>query len=231
MCGRFTLTAEDVASLAREWAAEVEEAAAAGWRPRFNVAPGDRHPILVAARVAERLRRGSPGEGTGRRRLISAVFGWRGVGDAGGTLINARAETAALLPTFREAFRARRAAVPADGFYEWEGPAAARRPTWFTTGGTILLAALVGEAPGGGPGFVILTTEARAPVRALHDRMPVLLPPALLDAWLHGPAPALPGAEDGVFRGRRVSTRVNTVGNDDRSCLDPPAPPPQGSLF
>jgi putative SOS response-associated peptidase YedK len=220
MCGRFTLTAEDLASLAREWAAEVEEAVAAGWRPRFNVAPGDRHPVLVAQ--------------GGRRRLISAGFGWRapgGVAAPGGLLINARAETAASLPTFREAFRARRAAVPADGFYEWEGPASARRPTWFHTGGPMLLAALLGEAPAGGPGFVILTTDAREPVRALHDRMPLLLPPALLDAWLQGPPPALPAPVDGALQARPVSPRVNAVEHDDPACLAPPPPPAQGRLF
>lgn len=210
---------DDIASLAREWAAEVEEAAAAGWRPRFNVAPGDRHPVLV-------------GQG-GRRRVISAVFGWAGPGDAGGMLINARAETAATLPTFREAFRARRAAVPADGFFEWEGPPSARRPTWFhlSTGRHMLIAALLGQAPSGGPGFVLLTTAARAPVAALHDRMPLLVPPALLEPWLQGPAPALPAPADGAFLGRPVSPRVNAVENDDPGCLDAPPPPAQGRLF
>lgn len=221
MCGRFTLTAQDLASLARAWAAEVEEALSAGWRPRFNVAPGDRHPLLVAG----------PGA-AGRRRLISATFGWRGAGEAGGLLVNARAETAATLPTFREAFRARRAAVPADGFFEWEGPPSARLPTWFHDGGQpLLFAGLLGEAPGGGPGFVILTTEARAPVRALHDRMPLLVPPAQLDAWLMGPAPALPAPADGALASRRVSERVNAVRNDDPACLAPAAPPAQGRLF
>jgi putative SOS response-associated peptidase YedK len=148
-------------------------------------------------------------------------------------LINARAETAATLPTFREAFRARRAAVPADGFYEWEGPPSARRPTWFhlAPGRPMLFAALLGQAPGGGPGFVILTTEARAPVAALHDRMPLLVPPILLDAWLQGPAPALPAPADGALLGRPVSPRVNAVENDDPRCLDAPPPPAQGRLF
>lgn len=269
MCGRFTLTTQDVASLAKQWAAEVEEALSAGWRPRFNVAPGDPHPVLVAA----------PGA-AGRRRLISARFGWRSGGDAG-LLINARAETAATLPTFREAFRARRAAVPADGFFEWEGPPSARRPTWFHDGGrTLWLAALLSSSPilepsssvagpergagtggfvssspiferrsssagperGGGTGgaasglpseiaFVILTTEARAPVQALHDRMPLLVPPALLAAWLQGPPPALPAPADGGLSSRRVSDRVNSVRNDDASCLEPARPPAQGRLF
>lgn len=227
--------------MARAWAAEVEEALSTGWRPRFNVAPGDRHPLLVAG-----------AEPSAPRRLISGSFGWRRAD--GGLLINARAETAATLPTFREALRTRRAAVPADGFFEWE--ASTRRPSWFHDGGrTLWLAALLSSDPvferrsssagperGGGTGgaascppskiaFVILTTEARAPVRALHDRMPLLVPPSLLDAWLVGPAPALPAPADGALSSRRVSERVNSVRNDDAGCLAPAAPPAQGSLF
>jgi putative SOS response-associated peptidase YedK len=216
MCGRFTLTVEDLAALARAWAAEVEEALATGWRPRFNVAPGDRHPVLVAGP-----------DPSGRRRLISGTFGWRRA--EGGLLLNARAETAAALPTFREALRARRAAIPADGFFEWEGAVSARQPTWFHDGSgrPLLFAGIVDPRAH----FVILTTEACAPVRALHDRMPVLIPPELLDRWLSGPAPPLPAPADGALASRRVSERVNSVRNDDADCLAPAAPPAQGSLF
>lgn len=221
MCGRFTLTADDIASLAREWAAEVDQALAAGWRPRFNVAPGDRHPVLVAC--------------DGHRRLISATFGLVGAAAArpGPLLINARIETAPSRPTFREAWRTRRAAVPADGFLEWDGPASSRRPTWFHLPGEkpILLAALLGDAPGGGIGFAVLTREARAPVSALHDRMPVLLAPALLETWLAGPPPALPEPPEGELLGRPLSPRINSVENDDPGCLEPPEEPRQGRLF
>jgi putative SOS response-associated peptidase YedK len=221
MCGRFTLTADDIASLAREWAAEVDPALAAGWRPRFNAAPGDRHPVLV--------------EAEGCRRLISASFGLAGARPAGARslLINARVETAASRPTFREAWRNRRAAVPADGFFEWEGPSSARRPTWFHLPGRapMLLAALLGEAPGGGTGFAVLTCPARAPVQALHDRMPVLLPPALLDAWLAGPPPTLPDLSRGGLVARRVSPRINSVENDDPGCLEEGEAEAQGKLF
>jgi putative SOS response-associated peptidase YedK len=216
MCGRFTLTVDNIAALARQWAAEVDQAVAAAWRPRFNVAPGDRHPVLRADK--------------GRLRVISATFGQAGGGQL---LVNARLESAASRPAFRDAWRWRRVAVPADGFFEWGGPPSARRPTWFHAAGgrPLLLAALLGPAPDGGQGFAILTTEARAPVRALHDRMPVVLPPALLGAWLDGPPPALPAPEDGELQGRPVSPRVNSVEHDDPACLEASGPPEQGELF
>jgi putative SOS response-associated peptidase YedK len=216
MCGRFTLTVDDVARLAREWGAEVDAALAAAWRPRFNVAPGNGHLVLQ--------------QGGGRRTLAEARFGLAG---PAGMVINARVETAASRPAFRDAWRTGRAAVPADGFYEWEGPASARRPSWFHRPGgrPFLLAALLGPAPGGGVGFAILTTAARAPVAALHDRMPVILPEGLLDAWLEGDPPALPAPEDGALAARPVSPRVNGVEHDDPACLAPAAPSRQGSLF
>lgn len=217
MCGRFTLTASDLADLARTWAAEVDAALAAAWRPRFNVAPGDHHPLLVPGRAG--------------RRLVPAAFGLAGPG--GRLLVNARVETAARLPAFAEAWRARRAVVPADGFYEWTGPAAARRPRWIHPegGGALLLAALVGPSTAGCDGFAILTTTASAVVAPVHDRMPVVVPPDRLDAWLSGRADALAGATPATLRVTAVSTRVNAVANDDAGCLAPPEPERQGALF
>jgi putative SOS response-associated peptidase YedK len=217
VCGRFTLTTEDVATLARLWTAELDEALRARWRPRFNVAPGDAHLLVVA-------------RGAGRR-LSEGRFGLAGPG--GKLLINARSETAAEKPAFRDAWRARRAAVPADGFYEWTGPAAARRPSWLhpRAGGPILLAALWGPSPGGGTGFAILTTAARGAVAALHDRMPVVLSPSALDAWLSGGDGGLPPPAEDLFLARPVSARVNSVANDDPACLAPPDPERQGRLF
>jgi putative SOS response-associated peptidase YedK len=214
MCGRFSLTITDIAALARAWGAEVDAALLAAWRPRYNVAPGQPAPLL----------RGRAGQ----RRLAAATFGLPA--PRGGLLPNARAETAGEKRTFREALARGRAALPIDGFYEWEGPPSARRPSWFhqPEGGPILLAALAIDGPDG-PAFAILTTAAVAPVARLHDRMPVLLPPALLDAWLaDGPPPALPAPVPGLLAARQVSPLVNSPAHDGPACLAPPA---QGSLF
>lgn len=216
MCGRFTLTERDLARLARRWGAELDPALA-DWRPRYNVAPGTGHLLLR--------------EVGGRLRLERAAFGIAGGGPVPAHL-NARVETAAERRAFRDAWRARRCAVPADGFFEWGGPARDRRPTWFhdAAGAPLLFAGLWGDAPGGGIGFAILTTAASPDVAALHDRMPVILREGSLAPWLAGGAAPGP-APAGALAGRQVSSRVNSVAFDDPECLAPAAPERQLTLL
>jgi putative SOS response-associated peptidase YedK len=180
------------------------------------VAPGDDHVILRA-------------DG-GARVLREATFGI--TVRPGQLTINARAESAALKPAFREAWRTRRCAVPADGFYEWSGPKTLRRPSWLhrPDGRPLLFAALWRPTADGAPEFAILTVEANADVRSLHDRMPAILAEDALDAWLDGPEPpAL--APEGTLSARAVSQRVNSVRHDDPACLEPPEPSPQLRLL
>ena len=215
MCGRFTLTERDLAKLARGFLADLNPALAAEWHPRYNVAPGSAHLLLRDAGGTLRLERARFGFGA-REQLR----------------INARVETAAERRTFREAWTSRRCAIPADGFYEWGGPARDRRPTWFhdPAGRPLLLAGLWGEAHGGALAFAILTTAANEPVAALHDRMPVLLPEGGLAPWLAGGDPPGP-AREGALVGRPVSARVNGIAHDDAACLEPPPPERQLRLL
>jgi len=218
MCGRFSLTLADLAALAAEWAADLDVLLAREWRPRFNVAPGQPHPLL--RQVA------------GWRRLEPATFGL--AGPRGTLLPNARSETAAARPTFAGPLREARCAVPIDGFYEWEGPPSARRPTWFhrADGQPLLLAAVSAPAPDGTLGFSILTTGSIEPVVRLHDRMPVILPPALVAPWLAaGPPPPLPAPQPGLLSARPLSPRVNSVVHDDPECLAPARPEGQLKLL
>jgi putative SOS response-associated peptidase YedK len=218
MCGRFSLTVADLAALAREWSADLDELLARSWRPRFNVAPGQVHPLLR--------------EVSGRRRLGPATFGL--AGPRGTLLPNARSETAASRRTFARPLREARCAVPVDGFYEWEGPPSARKPSWFhrADGRPILLAAVAAPAADGRLGFSILTTDAVEPVARLHDRMPVILPPALVPSWLaEGPPPPLPAPEPGLLSARPLSPRVNSIAHDDPGCLEPRRPEGQLELL
>lgn len=206
MCGRFTLTTRDVHDLARALAAEVDAAVGRLHRPRWNVAPTDEHWIV-------RL------EG-GRRVLRRARFGVEAPN--GRLLINARSETAAELRMFRRAFHHGRCLVPTDGFYEWQGRRAERRPVWFHSpdGAPLLFAGLELDGPGS-PGFVILTTPANALIAPLHDRMPALLAPEAAARWLGGADPTfLSPAPEAWLAAREVSELVNAVANDGPELLE-----------
>lgn len=228
MCGRFTL-----ATPAAEWAAlfDVEPL---GVAPRFNIAPTDdivvvRKRFDTDAREAVLLRWGLIPEWT---RTPSDLP----------LLINARCETIGKKPSFRDAFRHRRALVIADGFYEWKPGPGGKRPFWIhlPEGVPFAMAALWDRWPASGgaepiESCAIVTTAASADLADIHDRMPVVLDSGQVSRWLDPQCPAeeLSGlmgpVEEGRFRLREVSPRVNSVRNDDASCLAPTDS--QSSLF
>lgn len=208
----MTLTRKDLDEVARELEASYDPALATSYRSRWNLAPTDRHVILV----------GQPG-----RHLEPATWGFA----RKRLLINARAESAAWKDAFREAFARRRCVVPADGFYEWSGEGAARRPHWFhrSDGRLLWLAGLYEEeAAQGSPAsesrapwrFTLLTTSANQLLATIHDRMPVILSPGDAATWLAAPASGLlRPAPEGWLVAQPASRRVNAVRNDDPACL------------
>jgi putative SOS response-associated peptidase YedK len=225
MCGRFTLTRS---------AAEVAEhfglASASALVARWNAAPTQELPIVrvrsSGARVLELRRWG-------------LVPRWAKDVSVGARMINARVESVLERPAFREAMRRRRCLVPADGFFEWQGKARARRPFHIALpgGGLFAIAGLYERWQGPGAevvdSFSLLTRPAREPVAALHDRMPLIVDPSGYAAWLDPGAPdpaavlaALPETLGGGLVVRPVSPRVNDVRNDDPACLAPPAEAP-----
>jgi putative SOS response-associated peptidase YedK len=72
------------------------------------------------------------------------------------------------------------------------------------------------------PSFAVLTTAARPPVAAIHDRMPVLLSPEGARRWLLGEPPRAVVPDEVALAARPVSPRVNGTTHDDPACLDPP---------
>jgi putative SOS response-associated peptidase YedK len=108
----------------------------------------------------------------------------------GARLANARAETAAAKPSFRNAFRRGRCIIPAGGFYEWQTrPDGSRQPHCFRAAdGSVLGLAGLRERWEGPDGVLdtctILTTAANELMAPIHDRMPVVLPPSAYAAWL-----------------------------------------------
>ncbi len=221
MCGRFTLTRQDARQLALELGVDAE--LLAGYRPRYNIAPTDPHWI-VRIKYEE-------------RELLPARWGlvnsWAKDAKRAARQINAKAETLAARPAFREAFAQRRCIVPADGFFEWTGPKTARQPIWFhrAGGGLLLFAGLYEYWRSGGEWqrtFTIVTTEANQLLAPVHDRMPVVLPEEAVDGWLDPRAQGTdvllrllgPAAED-VLVATPVSPRANSVKNDDPGVLEP----------
>jgi putative SOS response-associated peptidase YedK len=229
MCGRFTLTIHHFGSVIESLEAVIEPELLAGYRPRYNVAPGQQHWILRSE--------------SGRREIVPADWGlinsWSKDPAVAYRQINARAETAAERPAFRQAFQKRRCLCPADGFYEWCGPRKAREPHWFhAPDRSLLLFAGLYEGwtdPSTGElktTFTIITTEANDVVRPVHDRMPVLIGRDRIDSWLTGDRPGelLKPAPVKVLTSQAASSRVNSVRNDDPECLVAGATGTEGQL-
>lgn len=220
MCGRFTLTRHDLREVAALLGAFVSDEDAAAHRPRYNVAPSARAWLLVDEGAGRRIEAGRWG--------FPPPWGPRQADPVG--LINVRAETAAEKPSFREAWRRRRCAVIADGFFEWRGGKGHKEPLWLhRPGGELLLFAglwreSVDEEGVAARRFAILTTAANELVAPIHARMPAILGPEALSRWLSvgpgegldaalGPAPA------GLLVATPVSTRVNDARFDDPLCV------------
>ena len=177
MCGRFTLSRQDRVSLARELGVPLGQLPEDSYRPRYNIAPTNRHWIMRMEYEDRELLRARWG----------LINNWAKDAKIGYRQINARAETLDKRPAFRGAFKKRRCVVPADGFFEWTGPKSARQPIWFhRPDGSLLLFAGLYESwqrePGAWePTFAIITTDANATLEPVHDRMPVILPEEVVD--------------------------------------------------
>jgi putative SOS response-associated peptidase YedK len=244
MCGRFTLTTNDYRSVAAALGAHIGAEHALAFRARYNIAPSDQHWIVcIEATDAQ------------AREIVPATWGLPPPPGARSNPalahINARSETAHSRPAFRDAFVRSRCGVIADGFYEWEGPKADRRPCWFHTpdGSPMLFAGLYRDHVDPVTGevvrrFAIVTTEANALVEPFHDRMPVVLSPDAHGRWLE-PSRAETMTKDECEALRHlltpapadflvatpVSKRVNSPRFDDPACIEPRHRPTQQALF
>jgi putative SOS response-associated peptidase YedK len=187
----------------------------------YNVAPTQTAPVIRM-------------DGPGARQLDMFRWGlipsWAKDTAIGGSLINARAETIQEKPAFRAAFKARRCLVPISGFYEWkkiEGEK--RKQPYYITGADerpLLLAGLYEhwKGEGGIDSFTIITTSPNELMAKLHDRMPVILGPEQIDAWLESAEPPvhlLGQYPSELLMCREVSTRVNSPRNNDAGCIEP----------
>jgi putative SOS response-associated peptidase YedK len=224
MCGRFTrmLPWNELVALYRltqDWER--------GWNapPRYNIAPTEEVPFVTAGGGggAHRLR-------LGRWWLVP----WWAKELPRQPMFNARIETVATAPAFRDAWREKRCLVPADGFYEWtKNPADGGRDPWHIHLPDRAGFSFAGLWAHNGrldvTSCTIVTAPAVEPMARLHDRQPVILDPAAYDAWLD---PATPEGDlkdilardlNATVQFHRVSREVNsTKGGADRPSMAEP---------
>ena len=231
MCGRFQLTQD------QDWMAEFGVSEPPDLTPRYNIAPTQ--DIVAIRREASGVRRA----GLLRWGLVPYFAEDPAVGNR---LINARAESVARKPAFREPFQKRRCLVPADGFYEWRRVGRARDPYLIKMrdGRTFAFASVWdGWKTDAGrlESCAILTTAANALVAPIHGRMPVVLDRSSYELWLdpdareedlHRILRPFPAEEMVAYA---VSARVNSTAVDDPECerpvAEPPPAPVQTTLF
>ena len=219
MCGRYTLTSSPEALRALFRYEEQPN-----FPPRYNIAPTQ--PIAIV-RLVE-----------GKRHFALVRWGllpsWVKDPKIFTLLINARGESAAEKPAFRAAMKRRRCLIPADGFYEWQAAGERKRPFYVRAkSGAPLAFAGLWETWTGPNGeeletATIVTTRANRTLAAIHDRMPVIVPPEAFDLWLDTTnvdattaAALIAPAPEGLLEAYEISTAVNRTANDNPKLLEP----------
>jgi putative SOS response-associated peptidase YedK len=229
MCGRY-FQARSSGQIARHFGTTN---AVPNLVPSFNKAP-TQDGLVVRRHPA-----------TGARHLDALRWGlvprWARDATGAARMMNARGESVADKPAFRDAFQRRRCLVPMDGFYEWRQDGKAKQPfaCALRSGEPMACAGLWEgwQQPDGAwlRTYTIITCAAAGRQALLHDRMPVILPPAAWDAWLATDDEAtllalLTPAEDALLAFWPVAPRVGRVAEDDAGLIarDPMAVAPQG---
>ncbi|WP_458207518.1 SOS response-associated peptidase [Haladaptatus sp. NG-SE-30] len=212
MCGRLSLFA-----LEADLTERFDATPTRPLRPRYNVAPGQAHPVV---------RNDTPDE------MHFPTWGlvphW--TDQFSGGHINARTETLAEKPSFRDAYRERRCLVLADGFYDWKQTATGKQPFRMTRADEKPFAMAGLWEPWSGNGgekktsFTVVTTEPNDLVREVHHRMPVILAPEDEETWLHGAEDDLKSVFDPFpaeeMRAYPVSKNVNNPKNDSPDVVE-----------
>jgi putative SOS response-associated peptidase YedK len=219
MCGRYSITTSTEA-LRRLFQFDDRP----NLQPRYNMAPTQMAPV-----VRER---------DGGRHLDMLRWGllpkWSKDASSAPKMINARAETIAKKPAYREAFRMRRCLVPADGFFEWRVQGNKTKQPYrvcLADGGAFAFAGLweawADPSDGGRvvETYTISTVVASSSIAHIHHRMPVILASDDHQTWLNGdPEEAgalLKPCANEKLRNFQVSPRIGNVRNDGPDLLEP----------
>ena len=218
MCGRFAITLPDVA-----------RARAFGARPANDLPPVPRFNVCPTQPVASIISR------EGNRHMGPMRWGflphWYKTETDGPLLINARAETIAEKPAFREAARARRCLIPASGFYEWTKDEEGNRLPWYIRPATDEMLVFAGvwqvweRDDRRHATCAIVTCTASDEIAHIHHRTPVILAPEDWPLWLgeagHGAATLMRPAPEGALRWHRVDPRVNSNRAEGPELIEP----------
>ncbi len=217
MCGRYSY-----APTKKQIAEQLKgKEIPAKFQLRYNIAPTQKALVIL---------HDSPDQ------LTELTWGlvpfWSKDGKEGGKMINARAETVAEKPAFKQAFRQRRCLVPADSFYEWRKEGDQKLPyrIRYKNGELMFMAGIWEDWRHGDEHkrtFSIVTSGANTDMNDLHDRMPLLLTTAEEQQdWLFGtPEQAMEQLTqpnpDGLLEKYRVSTRLNKPANEGPELHEP----------
>lgn len=219
MCGRVTLEHLTWAQV-YDWLNLIPGRPVEAIPTGYNLPPTARLPIL-------RRIDGALSPGLARWGLVP---GWhRGsLRDWKATTINARAEDVHDRPSFRESYRHGRCVVLASGYYEWQVVSGVKQPFYIHPSGNapaLLIAGLVSDVAlpdFAGPTCAVMTEAVRAPLDAVHDRIPVLLTPESLPDWLEGKGlDAIARLPMSGLAWHRVSRAVNSVRHDGPDLIEP----------
>lgn len=222
MCGRYRLSRRKQILAEHFDAAPFDD----DWEPRYNIAPTQPVPVI----------RQHPKE---PQRVLSLmrwglVPSWAKDTSGAAGMINARSETVATKPAFRDPIKFRRCLIPADAFYEWRRSGTAKQPYCLEVNDGELFA-FAGlwdgwKDPNGQwmKSCSLLTTTPNAVTSQVHDRMPVILGKDDYELWLDPGMTNVEAVSDllkpfdaRLMRMFPVSSRVNHVANDDAECARP----------
>lgn len=220
MCGRFVLK-DNIKTLSKNFDFDQDDDVL--FEPKYNISPGQNVPIIIKeeTRKCAIMRWG-------------LVPSWSNDPLIGFQMINARSETVAQKPSFKNSLRKRRCIVPSNGFYEWKKldnktktpyhikmknnkpfGFAGLWDTWNIDGGNLAT-------------FTIITTSPNELIKPIHDRMPVILKKEDEDLWLN---PDIQNSDEVLhllkpfssddMETYEISTYVNNPRNEGEKCIVP----------
>jgi len=225
MCGRFSLITnlEEIRKRFRLKQLKLN------WNPSYNIAPTQK--VLAVQEEG--------GERTADTFTWGLVPHWAKEPELG-KLINARGESVAEKPSFREAFQNNRCLIIADGFFEWKREGGGKQPYYIRLedGSPFGFAGLYDTWRGEREELrtcTIITTQPNTLLKPIHDRMPVILRREDEDVWLGmGEPEKLTGLlkpyPSGELVAHKVSTYVNDPKNNSVGAIEPLAGETQRSI-